>query len=152
LILIPNAKEVKTVKPLDTTIEESQQQGLASQADGDDFIWPISGKVGSFFNEKKGDSVNKGVDIQAKSGEDIKASRAGKIILSDYVGSWGYMVMIDHGDGFVSVYAHQQKNLVAAGDQVSRGEIIAQMGDKADSLHFQIRKGALAVNPLYYLP
>ncbi len=157
LILIPGAKQVQDIPVVIAAPSVAgEKDALTASIDlnKDEFAWPLKGKVIAYFNDRKGDAVNKGVDIEAATGDTVKASREGKVILSDYVGSWGYVVIVDHGDGFMSVYAQHAKNLVKKGDMVVKGDalgLLAQIGHKT-FLHFQIRKGQIAVNPLYYLP
>lgn len=160
LILIPGAKEVKTIPVVSTpslpvsTTSKPNDDAVAVDLNKDEFAWPLRGKVVSYYNDKKADATNKGIDIEASMADPIKAAREGKVILSDYVGSWGYTVMIDHGDGFISVYSQLGQTSVKPGEIVYKGNAIGQLGQKGNKsiLHFQIRKGSIAVNPLYYLP
>ncbi len=142
LILIPGADEIKVVAPYSVDTNK------------DEFSWPLKGKIISYFNDSKGGSTNRGVDIEAEEGSPVKAAREGKVVLSDYLSGYGQAVMIDHGDGFISVYSHNVKLMVKLGDQVYKGDPIAEVGrtGKKSFLHFEVRKGVQAVNPLYYLP
>jgi murein DD-endopeptidase MepM/ murein hydrolase activator NlpD len=123
----------------------------------DDFIWPVRGRVIASFGQSFGNMVNKGINIQPYGNADILASRGGVVVFySDAFGSFGKTIIIDHGDGFSTVYARNAQVFIKAGDQVQRGAIIAKAGssgrDKNTYLHFQIRKGHLPQNPYYYLP
>jgi lipoprotein NlpD len=110
------------------------------------FAWPVKGKVVAGFAEPR----QKGIDIQGKSGDPVIASAAGRVT---YVGSGipglGKLIVIKHDQGYITVYAHNKDILVKEQQSVTRGQKIAELGDK---LHFQIRKGAAAVDPLHYLP
>jgi lipoprotein NlpD len=110
------------------------------------FTWPVRGKVLAGFAEPR----QKGIDIAGKSGEAVIASAGGRVT---YVGSGipglGKLIVIKHDQGFITVYAHNRDILVKEQQTVSRGQKIAELGEK---LHFQIRKGAAAVDPLLYLP
>ena len=142
MILIPGAKENKEIPAY--SVDENK----------DEFAWPLKGRVISYFNDSKGNSVNRGVDIEAQEGDAVKAVREGKVVLADYLSGYGQAIMVDHGDGFTSVYAQNAKLLVKLGDHVYKGDPIAEVGrtGKRIFLHFEVRKGVQAVNPLYYLP
>jgi hypothetical protein len=123
----------------------------------DDFIWPVRGRVITSFGQTFGSMVNKGMNIQPYGNTDILASREGKVVFySDTFGSFGKTIIIDHGDGFSTVYARNAQVFVKAGEHIQKGAIIAKAGscgrDKNTYLHFQIRKGHLPQNPYYYLP
>ena len=142
LILIPGAYEVKDI-PAKTTEDKTQEFG-----------WPIKGKVVTYFNDRKGNVSNRGIDIEASEGDVVKAVREGVVILADYVAGYGQMVCIDHGDGFISVYAQNRKLLSKLGEHVFKGDPLAEVGrtGHTTAMHFELRKAAQAVNPLYYLP
>jgi lipoprotein NlpD len=99
--------------------------------------------------------LNKGINIQPYGNTDIVASKAGKIVFSaDGFYSYGKTLIIDHGDGFSTVYAGLSDVLVKTGDNVSKGSIIANIRQDAKNnyLHFEIRKDHLSKNPYFYLP
>lgn len=126
-------------------------------AHNNNFIWPAKGEITSFFGSKKGDVKNKGIDIAAKASSDVYASRSGKVKFCDeMVKGYGKTLILDHGDGFLTLYAHNSKILVKVGDYVRQGDKIATIGSsgRADSplLHFEIRKKSRPQNPFYYLP
>jgi lipoprotein NlpD len=110
------------------------------------FAWPVRGKVVAGFAEPR----QKGIDIEGKSGDPVIAAAAGRVT---YVGSGipglGKLIVIKHDQGYITVYAHNRDILVKEQQNVTRGQKIAELGEK---LHFQIRKGAAAVDPLLYLP
>ena len=110
------------------------------------FLWPAKGKLLAGFAEPR----QKGIDIEGKVGDPVIAAAAGRVT---YVGSGipglGKLVVIRHDQGFITVYAHNKDILVKEQQAVARGQKIAELGEK---LHFQIRKGAAAVDPLLYLP
>ena len=141
LIFIPGADQVKTI-----AAEPGQKDT--------DFIWPINGKIISYFGEHKGLRINKGIDIQAKEGEALCASRSGKVVFADYLNGYAYTLILDHSDGFYSVYAQNSKLMVKLDDVIAQGTPIALVGQNSDAarLHFEIRKKSKADNPLYYLP
>ena len=110
------------------------------------FAWPVKGKVVAGFAEPR----QKGIDIEGRSGDPVIASAAGRVT---YVGSGipglGKLIVLKHDQGYITVYAHNKDTLVKEQQNVTRGQKIAELGEK---LHFQIRKGAAAVDPLLYLP
>ncbi len=150
LLFIQGAKS--TVK-----IKEPADSEKAQAFDSGDFMWPLNGKVISFFGAKVGNVKNKGIDIKADAGKDVLASRSGIIsYCSENLKSYGRTIIIDHRDGFSTVYAHNQQILVKPGDRVAQGQVIAKAGSvnlaQNSFLHFEIRKKHEAVNPFYYLP
>jgi len=116
------------------------------------FIWPAKGKVLAEFAEPR----KKGIDIDGKPGDPIVAAAAGRVT---YIGTgipgMGKLVVIKHDNGFITVYAHNRDIMVKEQQAVTRGQKIAELGStdsERPKLHFQIRKGAAAVDPLLYLP
>ena len=108
-----------------------------------------------YFDDPIGAStVSHGIDIQAQVGDTVQAVREGEVVLAGYMSGYGQTVMIDHKDGFISVYARNAKLLVKLGDHVYKGQTIAQVGQIGSRVveHFEIRHGSQATNPLYYLP
>lgn len=120
------------------------------------FIWPLaSGTLTSTFGPR-GESFHDGIDIGAPPGTPVHASRDGVVIYSDTLRGYGNVVIVEHAGGYVTVYAHNQENLVHAGDHVRQGELVARLGSSGrtsgPNLHFEIRKDNLARNPIYFLP
>ncbi len=133
------------------------KSGSSSVAEGDDekvdWVWPATGKLVTGFS----DSANlKGIDIAGKSGQPVLASASGKVV---YAGTglrgYGKLIIIKHSKSFLSAYAHNKDILVKEGQQVARGQKIAEMGSSdADQvkLHFEIRRLGKPTDPLKYLP
>ena len=119
------------------------------------FLWPVSGAVNSGFGPR-GSSFHDGLDIAAPEGTPIRAVEHGEVIYSDQLRGYGNIVIIRHSGGIVSVYAHNQVNLVRDKQQVARGEVIALVGSTGRVTgphhHFEIRKNNLAQDPTRYLP
>jgi len=119
------------------------------------FIWPLDGKVTSGFGIRDR-RRHTGIDIAASPGEPIKAAYDGKVT---YEGSkfkgYGNMIIIEHIEGFTTIYAHTQKNLVKKGEWVEQGQIIALVGSSGEAsgphLHFEIHQGDTPLNPINYL-
>jgi len=121
------------------------------------FSWPVAGKVSSHFGSKKGLVKNKGIDIEAREGSDVVAANSGVVnFIDENMKGLGKTIIIDHENGFSTVYAHNSEILVTAGQKVKRNQIIAKVGKTGRApkpyLHFQIRKGHKPQNPFYYLP
>jgi lipoprotein NlpD len=119
------------------------------------FLSPLSGTINSGFGPR-GASFHDGIDIAAPEGTAIRAVEHGEVAYSDQLRGYGNIVIIRHADGFVSVYAHNEMNLVREGQQVARGEVIAKVGSTGrvtgPHLHFEIRRHNTAKDPLLYLP
>jgi len=120
------------------------------------FIWPVKGKVLNKFGTK-GQNVYKGIEIDAPKGTAVVAAASGKVIYSgNAIPGYGNLVILEHSDSYFSVYGYNQKTLVKRDDHVGQGERIALSGvppnGQSARLHFEIRKGKSAVNPILYLP
>jgi lipoprotein NlpD len=139
--------------PPPTTPEAPPQQPRVE--DGQDtvaWMWPASGRVLAGFSE----ATNKGVDILGKVGDPVFASASGRVVYSG-VGLRGYgkLVIIKHNQTYLSAYAHNSNLLVKEGQNVARGQKIAEIGDSDSSqakLHFEIRRLGKPVDPLKFLP
>ena len=123
----------------------------------EDFIWPLKGRVVSKFQEVRENMVNKGIDIQPKLDRQVLASRSGQVVFyHDNFKGFGKTIILEHPDGFMTVYAGLQEVFIKVGERVSRGAVIAKVGSAAGEkdiyLHFEIRKGHLPQNPIFYLP
>ncbi|MBN2831543.1 MAG: peptidoglycan DD-metalloendopeptidase family protein [Candidatus Omnitrophica bacterium] len=115
-------------------------------AASDDFIWPLKGRVVSF---------NKGIKISPYSPQDILASRSGKVVfLGKNFTGLNRAVILDHGDGFFTIYGLSSDVFVKPGESVKRGAVIGRItgSGKDNCLHFEVRKGHLPQNPYHYLP
>lgn len=126
--------------------------GAAADDEKLSWMWPSEGKVVATFDEGK----NKGVDIAGKAGQQVVAAGAGKVM---YAGSgirgYGNLVIVKHSNSLLSAYAHNRTIVVKEGQSVTKGQMIAEMGDSdADSvkLHFEIRQQGKPVDPSKFLP
>lgn len=153
---IPNVANVEENQLLFIPGAESVKQIPLTEADlnKNEFAWPLKGKVISYFGERRGTESNKGIGIQANFGDTVRAAREGWVVLADYLNGYADTVIIDHKDGYYSVYANNAVLLVKVGDFVAKGAPLAQVGKRGNltALHFEIRKRFSADNPLYYLP
>ncbi|MBK7421763.1 MAG: peptidoglycan DD-metalloendopeptidase family protein [Propionivibrio sp.] len=116
------------------------------------WIWPANGKTVANFSE----GGSKGVDIAGKTGDPVIAAGDGKVVYSGTgLRGYGKLVIIKHNNTYLSAYAHNQTILVKEGQNVSKGQKIAEMGNTdADQvkLHFEVRRQGKPVDPLKYLP
>jgi murein DD-endopeptidase MepM/ murein hydrolase activator NlpD len=119
------------------------------------FIWPVEGDVTSTFGRRRS-GWHRGIDITAPPGSMVVAAAPGTVVVSAVEPRYGRVVKIEHDDGFMTVYAHNETNLVEVGAQVAAGDPIATLGRTgwatAPHLHFEIRRGEAVYNPLYLLP
>jgi len=119
--------------------------------------WPLRGKILHSFSTHAKPGTGHGIEIAARFGSAVKAAEAGKVIYSgDGVNGYAFLVILQHENDLFTVYGFNRKNLVKQGDFVSRGEKIALSGTPPSGgqprLHFEVRKGKRAVNPMTYLP
>jgi murein DD-endopeptidase MepM/ murein hydrolase activator NlpD len=120
------------------------------------FLWPLEGRVISPFGASTTGERNDGINISAARGAPVHAAAAGTVT---YVGNelkgYGNLVLIRHGNGYVTAYAHSDSVKVGRGDYVERGQIIAYAGSTGDvgepQLHFELRAGTKPVDPKPYL-
>lgn len=140
-----------------TRILESYKYG---NAPGDKFMWPVSGRLASGFGMRRHPilgtvRLHAGIDLVAPSGTLVKAADGGQIIQAGYDGGYGYSIIVYHGGGFSTVYAHLSRILVAVGQNVARGEVIGLVGATGwatgPHLHFEVRINGAVQNPLGYL-
>lgn len=165
--------------------EERRQQEAASTEDGEDgedgdgggdggtpslpnssgWINPCPGYsyISSYFGPREqplpGASTNHGaLDLAAGSGTSILAARSGTVVEANWGwgGGYGNYLILNHGDGFYTLYAHCSSLSVSSGDTVAQGQVIAKVGSTGNStgphLHFEVRQGGTKVNPLNYIP
>ena len=144
--------------------QEGSLQGLIKKAEGADatgpasaagLIWPCRGPLTSGFGMRWG-RLHQGQDIACGYGTAIHAAKAGTVIFAGVMSGYGNVVIIDHGGGFSTLYAHQSRIAVSQGQHVDQGEVIGYVGSTGHStgphLHFETRFGGTARNPLPYLP
>ena len=113
--------------------------------------WPASGKIIQGFT-----TSTKGIDIEGKVGDPVVAAAAGKVMYAgNGVRGLGNLILVQHSNGFITAYAHNNKLLVKTGQDVSKGAKIAEVGQSdttSPRLHFEIRRSGSPVNPMSYLP
>jgi murein DD-endopeptidase MepM/ murein hydrolase activator NlpD len=126
----------------------------ARAASSAQFSWPLVGRITSAFGPRRG-SYHHGIDIAASRGAPITAAMAGNVQRAGWIGSYGYAVILDHGNGYKTLYAHASRLFVKRGDRVDKGQRIALVGSTGNStgphLHFEVIKNGTHVNPRIYL-
>jgi murein DD-endopeptidase MepM/ murein hydrolase activator NlpD len=121
------------------------------------FSWPLQGRILSGFGAKDGGYFNDGVNIEAPAGATVRAAENGVVV---YAGSelkgFGRLLLVKHSGGWVTAYAHNARLLVSRGQTVTKGQEIALVGATGNvdrpQLHFELRKGSDAVDPMKHLP
>ena len=121
------------------------------------FLLPVRGRLLSRFGSKGRGLRNDGVNIAAPRGTPVRSVENGIVVYSgNALLGFGNMVLLRHANGFMTAYAHNEVISVSRGDTVRRGQVIATVGSSGNvaspQLHFEIRKGKRAIDPLKYLP
>jgi septal ring factor EnvC (AmiA/AmiB activator) len=118
--------------------------------------WPLEGRIEQTFGSRHslGDLTWEGVTIAGTSGEDIQAIHHGRVVFADWFSTSGLLLIIDHGDGYMSLYAHNQDLYKTVGEWVAAGEVIAAVGNTGGNrdygLYFEIRHDGKAENPSFW--
>lgn len=132
----------------DGTISASQITRLAK------LLWPLHGTLTSLFGPRAG-KLHTGIDIATAYGSEIHAAFGGRVDTATWLGSYGRTIIIDHGNGFATLYAHASRLLVRKGEEVTSGEVIAKVGSTGNStgphVHFEVRVDGKCVDPLRML-
>lgn len=122
--------------------------------------WPAEGEILSFFGRQKHPTFDtyvqrKGIEIRTDEGSAIRSVMSGVVVFADWLKGYGQVIILDHANGFFSLYAHASKLLVKVGEQVGMGSVIGETGDTGltgdSTLYFELRQGAQAVDPLMWL-
>ncbi|XXK23400.1 peptidoglycan DD-metalloendopeptidase family protein [Arenicellales bacterium nBUS_48] len=135
------------------TVDNNATVPMASIETGHGWVWPADGIVIGRFEDNTGDN---GIDISGQSGDPIQAAAGGKVV---YAGTglrgYGLLLILKHDETYLSAYAHNRAVMAKEGDEVGKGQVIAEMGQtgaESPRLHFEIRKDGKPVDPLRYLP
>lgn len=140
-------------EPVDKVVVRGTKEPPRTMATGT-FLMPTRGRLTSPFGRRWG-SFHRGIDLANSQGTAILASDGGRVVFSGYQGSYGYMVEIDHENGFRTRYAHCSRLLVSVGDRVYKGQTIANMGSTGRStgshLHFEVIRNGSHQNPSNYV-
>jgi lipoprotein NlpD len=151
----PAEKPIENTNP-EVPKTESPDVKAAAPASSDEAIewaWPVNGKVVASFNEA---ASAKGIDIGGSAGQAVHASAPGKVVYSGSgLRGYGKLIIIKHNKTYLSAYAHNSQILVKEGQEISKGQKIAEMGNTDTDrvkLHFEIRRLGKPVDPIKYLP
>jgi murein DD-endopeptidase MepM/ murein hydrolase activator NlpD len=150
-------KEIINEKVIVEPITEVVVQGtkeLPKTAATGSFMVPTSGRLSSPYGMRNG-SMHRGIDLANSTGTNIYAADGGRVTFAGYKGSYGYMIEVNHENGYITRYAHNSKLLVKSGERVYRGQHIAEMGNTGRStgphLHFEILVNGSHQNPSRYI-
>lgn len=153
---IPVADAAEAAAPAAATRVIASRSGDRRESLGTPaFIWPVSGSITSGFGPRWG-GFHYGLDLAAPAGTPVKAIFAGTVTVAGWVGSYGYMVCIDHGNGWESVYGHNARLYVTVGQEVQKGQTIAAVGRTGNAtgphVHLETIYLGRHKNPLALLP
>lgn len=129
--------------------------GLDGRISGAGLVWPLRGTVTSGFGQRWG-RLHAGIDVGAGTGTPIRAAKGGEVIFAGSMSGYGNCVIVDHGGGLTTLYAHQSRLGTNDGASVGQGEVIGYVGSTGHStgphLHFETRVSGSPQNPMRYLP
>jgi murein DD-endopeptidase MepM/ murein hydrolase activator NlpD len=127
---------------------------MTSAPSASGFVWPVQGILTSYFGWRWG-RMHEGIDIAVGSGTPVVASASGTVIVAGWMGGYGNLVVVDHGNGIATAYGHNTSVAVGLGQSVAQGQVIAYSGSTGHStgphVHFEVRVNGGAVDPLGYL-
>ncbi len=154
-IFIPRAKKVLKVDVYidDVVMEPFEKERVVYKKL--EFIWPVEGRLVDVFDESEA-KRHMGIDISSPMGTPIKASNAGRVIYSgDAIKGYGNLIILRHSEEYVTIYAHNQVNLVEEGEWVEKGQVIGRVGMSGRAsgphLHFEIRRNNKPLDPMLFL-
>ena len=152
----PGADRGRTSKPPKPAAAPALDEEDADRApDAMSIAWPIDGLITGGFGLRGRHHHHEGIDIDGYQGEEVRAVAAGTVVQAGSEGKYGKTVVIDHGNGVSTLYAHASKLLVHEGDRVDQGEAIARVGATGNArgthLHFEVRRDGRPVDPSPYL-
>jgi len=155
-LVIPDSSPHSHYASLEARPEADQSAAQTdNQLGRSDFIWPLVRlDVSSTFGRRRGRS-HAGIDLRAPRGTPIRAAAAGRVKFSGYNRGYGHIIVIDHGAGVETAYAHNQRNMVRQGQRVQQGMTIATVGKSGNAtgyhVHFELRRYGRALDPARYV-
>ncbi|HET6361953.1 MAG TPA: M23 family metallopeptidase [Gemmatimonadota bacterium] len=165
---VPDAPDTRVAGPVAARPDADRPVGVLNPALVDaleSLVWPLaadgtgllSSSYGDRMHPRSGDQrFHTGLDLRAREGTPVYAAADGIVSLSGSSGAYGNVVLLDHGGGLQTLYAHHERNLVGVGDAIRRGQPIALVGHTGnatgDHLHFEVRWNGGTVDPRTVLP
>jgi len=158
-LLVPGADKpirADVVTPRDASAKRPARDEKRRVRGAPELRWPVvAGTVISGFGPH-GDGFHDGIDIATEMSAPVRAAADGEVIFRDRLPGYGNVVILRHAGGYVTVYAHNERNHVKKRQKVRRGQLIATVGRSGrtdrPNLHFEVRLDQVARNPLYFLP
>lgn len=146
---------VRLLVALGLTVFAFRPEPVADTSSLPPFSWPVAGQVVDEDDARPSPARKSGIDILVPKGTEVRASLAGTVIYAgNSLKTYGNLILIRHDGGWVTVYAHNGELYVNRGDEVQSGDVIARSGDTGftarPELYFEIRKGAVPIDPLHY--
>jgi murein DD-endopeptidase MepM/ murein hydrolase activator NlpD len=137
-------------------LEKLEPLGVPPLRTNSRFAWPVIGRVISGFGAQEGGQRNDGINIDAAEGTPVRAAESAVVAYAgNQIRGFGNLVLLKHSDGWITTYAHNRKILVKRGERVEKGQVIAESGAtgnvKTPQLHFEVRQGKKALDPMKYL-
>ncbi len=170
-LLIPGSAEVKKVTAADSPEPEAPKRDpkdpakppekkvsirpavVVGRAEGI-FDWPLRGVLYARFG-KKGKEPHDGIDLSSPAGTPVKTAAPGSVLFAGEQKGYGLIVIVEHENGFITLYAHNRDVRVKTGQKIREGQVVATVGDSGKTsgphLHFEVRKNGAPVDPLDYL-
>lgn len=148
-------ESIQSVSAIRNYISEQKDLYLATPSG-----WPVKGNISSYFGEREhpvtGEkNMHTGIDIRAPVGSPVNTTAPGIVSFSGWTNDSGYIIVVEHGHGFSTAYAHNKKNHVSVGQKVKKGELIANSGSTGITtgphLHYEVWKNGKQINPGLYL-
>lgn len=149
-IFVPGGKKPQTTERQLARADEPVSRGSVER-----FVWPTVGELSSPFGYRWG-RLHAGIDLANDAGTVIRAARTGRVSYVGWYSGYGNTVVIEHDQGYVTLYGHLRDYIVGNNQYVKAGQIIAHMGSTGDStgphLHFEVQKNGTPINPYNVLP
>lgn len=152
-LIIPGGQNVIQVSA-NTKNTRLRNSTMANRGIITSLLWPVQGRITSHFGSRN-NGFHHGLDIAAPHGTSIKAARSGTVEFAGWLNIYGRAVIINHGSGYKTMYAHNSQNLVKEGQQVTAGQTIAKIGATGNAtgphVHFEVIVDGKRVDPLRFL-
>lgn len=152
---------LQTSQRIEAMLRRSQSGDRFAAGASGSMIWPASGPITSPFGWRTHpifgtQRYHTGIDIGADYGDSVLAADGGVVVYADWMGGYGKAVIVDHGNGISTLYAHNSELLVSEGQRVGKGQTVSRIGSTGYStgphLHFEVRQNGTPVSPMAYLP